>query len=67
MSSPRSEPSGTRPEWVPDGLHPFAARHGAAAPAPTTSPQEAYADWPAQLTPRRLAWPLEEKGEPASS
>lgn len=27
MSSPRSEPSGTRPEWVPDGLYPFADRY----------------------------------------
>jgi haloalkane dehalogenase len=27
MSSPRSEPSGARPEWVPDGLYPFADRY----------------------------------------
>ena len=35
-----------------------AARYGASAPAETTSPAEAYAEWPDDYTPIRLPWPL---------
>lgn len=35
----------------------LAARHGASAAEPTSVPDEAYADWSAELTPTRLTWP----------
>jgi uncharacterized cupin superfamily protein len=34
-----------------------AARHGAAAPEETDSPQEAYRDWPQEFTRARATWP----------
>jgi uncharacterized cupin superfamily protein len=36
----------------------LAARHGASAPATTTTPEEAYADWSRDFTPTQVAWPL---------
>jgi uncharacterized cupin superfamily protein len=34
-----------------------AARHGASVARETTSGDEAYADWPGEYEPRRVAWP----------
>jgi uncharacterized cupin superfamily protein len=36
-----------------------AAKHGASVATETPSPEEAYADWPAEFELVRLAWPLE--------
>ena len=35
----------------------LAARYGASVSKPTSEAAEAYADWPADFTPVRLAWP----------
>jgi uncharacterized cupin superfamily protein len=34
-----------------------AARHGASVSEPTSTPGEAYADWPSEFTPTQLRWP----------
>jgi len=36
-----------------------AAKHGASVAKDTPNPEEAYADWPGQFAPARLAWPVE--------
>ena len=50
---------GARPEV--ETLHypvsEVAARYGASASKDTDSPDEAYADWPGEFAPMRLAWP----------
>jgi uncharacterized cupin superfamily protein len=35
-----------------------AGRYGASAPKTTSSPDEAYADWPGEFVPITIAWPL---------
>jgi uncharacterized cupin superfamily protein len=35
----------------------LAQRHSAAAGVETTDPEQAYADWPGEFEPTRLAWP----------
>jgi uncharacterized cupin superfamily protein len=35
-----------------------AGRHGASVAQATDSPPEAYADWPSELLPERLCWPI---------
>lgn len=50
---------GARPEQE-ELLYPVseaAAKHGASVAAETTSGAEAYADWPGDYEPVRLAWP----------
>lgn len=34
-----------------------AARYDASVSAPTSTPREAYADWPSEYTPTQLRWP----------
>ena len=36
---------------------PLAAKHGAAASEDTTSPRDAYRDWPGEFEPTRASWP----------
>jgi hypothetical protein len=36
-----------------------AAKYGASVAKETGDPDEAYADWPGEYAPTRLAWPLE--------
>ncbi len=36
-----------------------AARHGASVAKETSSPEEAYADWPGDYRPERIPWPLD--------
>jgi uncharacterized cupin superfamily protein len=35
----------------------LAQKYGAAAPEPTSDPDEAYSDWPEDFTPGKLDWP----------
>jgi uncharacterized cupin superfamily protein len=37
----------------------LAAKYGASAANETSSPEEAYADWPGDFVPVRLPWPVE--------
>lgn len=52
---------GARPEV--ETLHypvsEVAAKHGASAARETNDPDEAYADWPGDYEPVRVAWPLD--------
>jgi hypothetical protein len=41
-----------------------AAKYGASAGKETDDPGEAYADWPGEYVPVRLAWPLDSDAEP---
>ena len=36
----------------------LAAKYGAAAPEPTDSAEKAYSDWPSEMTPGRIEWPI---------
>jgi uncharacterized cupin superfamily protein len=36
-----------------------AAKHGASVAQETPNPDEAYADWPGELVPARLPWPVD--------
>ena len=58
---------GARPE-VESLLYPVsetAARYGASVGKETDNGDEAYADWPGEYAPTRLAWPLGSDPEPA--
>jgi hypothetical protein len=41
-----------------------AAKYGASAGKETDDPDEAYADWPGEYVPMRLAWPLDSDAKP---
>jgi len=41
-----------------------AAKYGASAGKETEDPDEAYADWPGEYLPVRLAWPLDSDAKP---
>ena len=57
---------GARPEV--ETLHypvsEVAAKYGASASKETDEPDEAYADWPGEYVPVRLAWPLASEAKP---
>jgi uncharacterized cupin superfamily protein len=56
---------GARPdERIRYPVSEIAARHSASVRAETTVPDEAYADWPGEYEPVRLAWPSESGAKP---
>ena len=57
---------GARPEV--ETLHypvsEVAAKYGASVARETYDPDEAYADWPGEYAPMRIAWPLNAAAKP---
>jgi hypothetical protein len=52
---------GARPEveTIRYAVSDVAAKYGASAGKETDDPEEAYADWPGEYLPMRVAWPLD--------
>ena len=56
---------GARPDVdVRYPVSPAAAKYGASAAKETDEPDEAYADWPGEYLPIRLAWPFDSDANP---
>ncbi len=56
---------GARPEvTIRYPVSEVAAKYGASAAKETDDPDEAYADWPGEYMPVRLAWPLDSDAKP---
>ena len=56
---------GARPDVeVRYPVSPAAAKYDATAAKETDEPDEAYADWPGEYLPIRLAWPLDSNANP---
>jgi uncharacterized cupin superfamily protein len=49
---------GTRGRAIHYPVNALAAKYGASVTRDTPDPKEAYADWPGELTPTELDWPL---------
>jgi uncharacterized cupin superfamily protein len=57
---------GARPEveTIRYPVSEVAAKYGASVATETNEPDEAYADWPGEYLPTRLAWPLDSDAKP---